>query len=78
MKPKKKVIIERTRKKDHTDNDEGSYNGNERNIRQGTLKRVSNQMLFESVASNTRKPRNQNARNNHIKNRHNHRQRRNQ
>lgn len=61
---------------DHTYNDEGSYDWNERNIRQGALERVSKQMLLEAVAPDAREAGDQNARHEHVDNRNEHRQRR--
>ena len=60
----------------HTDNDEGSYDGNERNIRQGALESVTTQMLREAVALDTGEAGNENARDEHVDNRDEHRQRR--
>jgi hypothetical protein len=50
----------------HTDNDERSDNGDERNIGQGTLERISTQVLLEAVAPHTRKARDQNAGHQHV------------
>lgn len=44
---KKYDIIKR--EKNHTDNNEGSYNKNERNIRQRSLERVYYPMLLKNV-----------------------------
>lgn len=60
----------------HTDNNERSDNGDERNIGQGALERVSTQVLLEAVAPHTRKTRDQNAGHEHVPYGHQHRQRR--
>lgn len=61
---------------DHTCNNKRSDNGNERNIRQRSLKVVSTQMLFESITPHAREARYENTRHHHVSHRHQKRQRR--
>lgn len=63
-------------KQDHTDNDDRSDHRNERNISQRTFESVSMQMLFEAIAPNTCKTRDQNTRHQHVSDGHKNWQRR--
>lgn len=60
----------------HTENDKGSYDGNERNIREGTLESVAVKMLLDAVTLDASEVRDQNARHQHVHHRDDHRKRR--